>query len=324
LNDESNLEVTLRDGASSLTLSSAKSRLIARGRGDAAVLMATVEAESESERNGSLGSEFFLTNKKSNDELRPEAENGDAKSQFILAFYYELYSWTGLHPDKAANSAEAFSWYRKAAGQGFAPAQYRLGWMHEVNPYTTVAGVVQDYAEAAKWYRKASDQGYAPAQFSLGTMYDKGEGVPQDYVEAINLYRKAADQGLYLAQFNLGLKYEKGQGVARDFTEATKWFRKAADQGDPSAQFSLGMKFNSAQGVPQDYVQAYMWMDLAASQAGEDDRKRYAAIRDRVAAKMNPTQIAEAQRLAAGWKSADQGKAWDFSCAVPTRVGAPV
>jgi hypothetical protein len=44
-----------------------------------------------------------------------------------------------------------------------------------------------------------------------------------------------------------------------------------------------------------------MWISLAAAHAGADDRKRYNAVRDRVAAKMNPTQIAEAQRLAVRW-----------------------
>jgi uncharacterized protein len=50
------------------------------------------------------------------------------------------------------NYAEAVKWYRKAAEQGYAWAQYNLGFM-----YFHGQGVPQDYAEAAKWGRKAAE-----------------------------------------------------------------------------------------------------------------------------------------------------------------------
>jgi uncharacterized protein len=66
-------------------------------------------------------------------------------------------------------------WYRKAADQGNANAQFNLGKMYDDGD-----GVPQDHAEALKWYLKAADQGNASAQFNLGKMYDNGQGVPQD------------------------------------------------------------------------------------------------------------------------------------------------
>ena len=60
-------------------------------------------------------------------------------------------------------------WYRLAADQGFALAQYNLGIM-----YNKGEGVAQDYAEAVKWYRRAADKGFAFAQYNLGVMYDRG------------------------------------------------------------------------------------------------------------------------------------------------------
>ena len=56
-------------------------------------------------------------------------------------------------------------WYRLAADQGDASAQYNLGVMYHFGK-----GVPQNYAEAAKWYRLAADQGNANAQHSLGLM----------------------------------------------------------------------------------------------------------------------------------------------------------
>ena len=77
------------------------------------------------------------------------------------------------------DTAEAAKWYRLAANQGDANAQYNLG-----ATYENGRGVPQDYAEAVKWYRLAADQGLALAQYRLGVMYGTGQGVPQDYVQA--------------------------------------------------------------------------------------------------------------------------------------------
>ncbi len=75
--------------------------------------------------------------------------------------------------------AKAVKWYRRAAEQGYALAQFALGVQ-----YREGKGVTQDYAEAVKWYRKAAEQGHASAQYSLGLMYVEGRAVPQDYVRA--------------------------------------------------------------------------------------------------------------------------------------------
>ena len=86
--------------------------------------------------------------------------------------------------------AEAMRWYRKAADQGEASAQYNLGVICFKGQ-----GVTQDYAEAMKWFRIAADQGHARAQTGLGRMYEKGRGVTQDYVQALVWYNLAAAQG---------------------------------------------------------------------------------------------------------------------------------
>ena len=77
------------------------------------------------------------------------------------------------------DDAEAVAWYRRAAEQGNARAQYNLGGM-----YREGRGVPQDDAEAVAWYRRAAEQGHARAQYNLGGMYREGRGVPQDDVEA--------------------------------------------------------------------------------------------------------------------------------------------
>jgi Sel1 repeat len=87
------------------------------------------------------------------------------------------------------NDAEAIKWYRKAAEQGDALAQFNLGIM-----YTKGEGVSQNATEAALWYHLAADHGLAGAQFNLGMMYVEGQGVSQDYVQAHMWLNLAASQ----------------------------------------------------------------------------------------------------------------------------------
>jgi len=48
---------------------------------------------------------------------------------------------------------EAIRWYRLAAGQGFADAQYNLGLM-----YATGQGLPQDYVQAHMWFNLAASR----------------------------------------------------------------------------------------------------------------------------------------------------------------------
>ena len=93
----------------------------------------------------------------------------------------------GVLADAFERGVEA---YRRAAEQGDASAQYKLGLR-----YDNGWGVPQDDAEAVKWYRRAAEQGDASAQNNLGVMYGNGQGVPQDDVEAYAWFNLAAAQG---------------------------------------------------------------------------------------------------------------------------------
>ena len=186
--------------------------------------------------------------------------------------------------------AEAMKWYRKAADQGHARAQFNLGIM-----YYDYKGVRQNYAEAMKWYRKAADQGHARAQFNLGLMYYDGKGVPQNYAEnyaeAMKWFRKAAEQGFDHAQNALGRMYFKGYSVSLNYAEAMKWYRKAADQGFAHAQVNLGCMYAKGEGVPTNFIKAYVWWSLASDNECEMATENLQILRS----KMTPQQINRAK-----------------------------
>ena len=308
MSEESRLQLRSKDNEFALALSKGVQALAARGLRDATALegvdargrvdatLLSLHAEAESEEHRSGGIAFLrepwvdLLNVET---VQRDAEKGDARCQVVVAFRYMI-------GNRDLN--ETVHWVRKAADQGYPPAWFLLAWMYD-NPCLGVPDVGQDLNEAASWYRKAAEQGYAPAQFNLGVMYDMGEGVTLDHTEATKWYRNAAHQGLNEAQFNLGLKYDHGQGVPRNPGAAAMWYGYAALDGSARAQFNLGLKYATGDGVKQQsLVFAYVWVSLAAPRANEAGGKRYLGVRDRVAARMSPAEVADAQRLASDWE----------------------
>ncbi|MBI3528993.1 MAG: hypothetical protein HY067_13620 [Betaproteobacteria bacterium] len=54
--------------------------------------------------------------------------------------------------------------------------------------------------------------------------------------------------------------------------------------------------------MPQDAVQAHMWSNIAASQLAGEEGERVAKVRDFIASKLAPDQLAKAQEPARNWQ----------------------
>jgi len=154
-------------------------------------------------------------------ELLEKAKNGDPEAQYEVGDEYA----------EEKNYKKAFEWYKKAAEQGYARAQYNFGVMYEQGP-----GTLKDYKKAVKWYKKAAEQGYAQAQYNLGVMYSQGQGTLKDYKKALKWYQKAAKQGLAIAQYNLGVMYYNGYGTLKDKSKAKYWIKKTYENPDGSSK----------------------------------------------------------------------------------------
>jgi TPR repeat protein len=185
--------------------------------------------------------------------VRAKAANGDVIAQFSLGsiLYYG-----------GNETTQAVDWFRKAAAQGYAPAEHQMGQLYDFG-----FGVAQDDALALALYRKAAEHGSAAGQRTVGEFYQKGRSVTADAAEAARWYRRAAEGDDLRAQYALGQLYFNGTGVMRDYVTAYVWFMIAA------AQTPL-----------------------------LDNRKALLELRNIAGARMSPEHVRDAERRAAAWK----------------------
>lgn len=126
------------------------------------------------------------------DQVKLQAEKGDARAQYDLGLAYE----SGKGAPK--NATEAFQWFLKAAEQGNIPAENKVAVM-----YAHGTGVTMDEPAAIRWFLKAADQRDATAEYNLGNMNYKGHGVPKNEVEGCAWWTVAAAGGHTRAAENL-------------------------------------------------------------------------------------------------------------------------
>jgi len=196
--------------------------------------------------------------------------------------------------DIARDGAQAAHWYRVAAEQGFAAAQFRLGVL-----YHRGDGLPQNFSLGTRWIERAAKQGYAEAKYELWRMHKYGKArVPRNLSTAVNWLRSAAKQGHADAQTILGMMYKDGEGVPRDYFEAATWFKRAADQNHAMGHMLLAGLYVEGRGVQRDPIEAFKWATLAAA---ADPGK--AMFRDVAASRLNGDQIVEAWRRIREWRA---------------------
>jgi hypothetical protein len=171
------------------------------------ILAGPIEDSIKAYRRGDYMSAYQL--------IKPEAEKGDDRAQFILGYMYD--EGKGVPQDYA----EAVKWYGRAAKQGNKAAQHNLELMGDQGQ------VSKDRAEMRKWHRGAAESKNAAARSSPGPMDDK-EQRSKDRAEMQKWHRKAAEPVNPSTQHNLGLMEDQDQ-VSKENTLMEKWHRGAAE-----------------------------------------------------------------------------------------------
>lgn len=198
------------------------------------------------------------------------ADLGAPKAQSFLGCMYEY--GQGTEPDHA----KSLEFYKQAAEQGNAEAQFNLG-----RYYMSEAGG-NNYSEAANWYTKASNQDLPEAHYNLAVMYDRDRGEVKNMKLAGELYRKAAAGGVSDAQKLLEDTASfcfAGEEVTKERFDACL---VAASAGFSDAQKNLVTYYYKGAGTPKNSIESFAWgfTYLASTPRGEvniSDHKAVAA-----------------------------------------------
>lgn len=122
----------------------------------------------------------------------------------------------------ARDQAEAVKWYKKAAAQSHAEAQYQLA-----RHYLSGEGITQDDKEAFVWAQRSAFKDYPQGLLLAGQLLCEGRGVEKDCSRGVELIQKGARSGLPEAQSEWARRLETGDGVNKDLTEAYVWYAMA-------------------------------------------------------------------------------------------------
>jgi uncharacterized protein len=243
--------------------------------------------------------------------FRKAAQMGSASAFYNLGLMHDA----GMGLSKSAISA--LGYYTTAAEMGFADAQFRVGVMHE-----NALGTPMNAAEARRYYEMAAIQGRNDAMMRISSL-SKAANLDErsvlsliamdncsecagdtaasgmasrDYVNLMEL----AQQGDAPARYNLAIRLLNGDHANRNPSEAARLFTLAARQGYAPAQRQMAQLHLRGEGVVRSKVLAHVWMNLASKTTGNEQNLARQQMVD-LEATMTPSEIAEAQDIAASW-----------------------
>lgn len=201
------------------------------------------------------------------------------------------------------NPEQAAIWYRKAAEQNVPEAMFNYGqfciFSNPAHP---------DYSTGIAWIKNAAIQGHSGAQLFLGTCYLSGRGVVQDAKTAFDWFRKAAEQGNAKAQLYFGSCYYLGYGTPTDYVTAVRWFRKAADLGIPEAYHALGECYEKGNGVQKNVETALFWYRKGAQSGLEASVKSVAILENERSWRKTQPTVDKGRRILNGIFQANQDR----------------
>jgi len=242
--------------------------------------------------------------------LRQEAEQGNDDAMYRVALCYLRGEGTEVDPDEGIKWLDATStrmvpeatvngfprpWILKAAENGNATAQYRIG----ISQLLLEDGAVN---EAELWLTKAAEQGHTLAQTFLYDLYAGligGEAdVKKNPAEAIRWLRAAAESGGVQEKGDLGMAYLRGEAGEENRAEGILLLRMAAEGGVTRAQARLAEIYSDGEHTTKDELEAYKWALLAA--ASQDVSANWAkSLVKSLERRLSRFEIAEGQRKAA-------------------------
>jgi len=175
----------------------------------------------------------------------PLAWSGLGSARLCTAHLYERGEGGAIRDAGAARD-----WYREAAAQGVAEAEY------------AVAGFTREREQKIEWYARAAGHGHAGAAYRLYWLLEK-----PDPATALQHLQAAVSQGHGGAQYRLGLLYLNADGgVERDLSRTRELWLQSASDGYISARRALAIAYASDTGLFDQAPEASRFQERQARQ----------------------------------------------------------
>ena len=198
----------------------------------------------------------------------PEAENGDAAAQTLIAELYE--AGLGVAKDKE----EAASWYGIAARSGNREAQFAYS-----VKLMKGDGVETDREAGIEMMKVAAEAGHPTAMFNYANHLVEQRPTSATYRKVMPLYQKAAEYRLADAYYALAQIHLEGRATGiQDPEKGRKWLLRAAHSGIDTAQVELGISLLKDKPTPEDELRAQSWFRIAANSGNVIARNRLAHL----------------------------------------------
>jgi uncharacterized protein len=195
--------------------------------------------------------------------LQTEANDGNARAQFLLGHYY-------IHD--LNNPKQGVYWYKKSADQNYPLALDVMSTL-----YLSGYGVSLNYKKVYYYAKKGADLGQPISESNLGFLYYGGNYVKKNLKKAKKLFEKSAGQGSALGMFNLGQVYFFGSGAIKNVKKGLAFFNQSALKGYPDSQAAIGKIYASGPkyGLRQNIPLAYMWLSIGRINGSKAAKKSF-------------------------------------------------
>lgn len=189
-----------------------------------------ISRERQLRYSGNPGEYPSLREREIVDGLKKAAEAGYMPAQYEFACFCR--DGFAVYGDDR-NRTRIHDLYHQSAEQGYAPAQWYIGFRYAYG-YTSWLTGAADFDKAIQWLTLAAEQGHTQAQANLGMIYDENElfdykGAPEDFARARHWYLRAADRGHLSSKTRLGYLFMTGHGVERDCERAATLFAEVIE-----------------------------------------------------------------------------------------------
>lgn len=168
---------------------------------------------------------------------------------------------------------KAASWYRRAALQGYGPAQYNLARLFEIGQ-----GVEEiDLAMALWLYEKAANQRIDDALYRMALIYER----LNDFGQAFYYYSLASRKEIWDAKVALGIILKRGRWLeinSENDQKALYLFLEASRANNNEGTYQAARMLEIGRGEAQDLTRAAALYALAATNGHLDALKRLAIM----------------------------------------------